>query len=175
MSLLCANSWCADEAAAALPPQTHSWRRPCPGRFVRCRRGGNSRGLPRRRTGPVSKRGAACPQMGYRIRQTDQVQSVMSEPIFTNWSPEHTKAWGNAPLRLKHRLPFRGRIPGPKTNDLALRFQRSPPWYAIQPHDTTVLTGHWPLATGRWPSCRSQVTSHNPSQDGLPIRLRLAT
>ncbi len=28
----------------------------------------------------------------------------MSEPIFTNWSPEHTKAWGNAPLRLQHRL-----------------------------------------------------------------------
>lgn len=28
----------------------------------------------------------------------------MSEPIFTNWGPEHTKAWGNAPLRLRHRL-----------------------------------------------------------------------
>ena len=28
----------------------------------------------------------------------------MSEPIFTNWDPDHTKAWGSAPLRLEHRL-----------------------------------------------------------------------
>jgi hypothetical protein len=28
----------------------------------------------------------------------------MSEPIFTNWQPEHTEKWANAPLRLEHRL-----------------------------------------------------------------------
>lgn len=28
----------------------------------------------------------------------------MSEPIFTDWRPEHTSAWANAPLRLAHRL-----------------------------------------------------------------------
>ncbi len=28
----------------------------------------------------------------------------MSEPIFTNWQPEHTEKWASAPLRLEHRL-----------------------------------------------------------------------
>jgi hypothetical protein len=28
----------------------------------------------------------------------------MSDPIFTNWSPEHNASWANAPLRLEHRL-----------------------------------------------------------------------
>lgn len=28
----------------------------------------------------------------------------MSEPIFTNWQPEHTAKWASAPLRLEHRL-----------------------------------------------------------------------
>lgn len=30
--------------------------------------------------------------------------SVTSEPIFTNWSPEQTAAWGKGPLRIEHRL-----------------------------------------------------------------------
>jgi hypothetical protein len=29
----------------------------------------------------------------------------MNDPIFTNWTPEHTAAWGSAPLTAKHRLP----------------------------------------------------------------------
>lgn len=29
---------------------------------------------------------------------------MSQQPIFTNWTPDHTEAWGKAPLKLKHRL-----------------------------------------------------------------------
>lgn len=29
---------------------------------------------------------------------------MSDQPIFTNWGPEHSEAWGHAPLRLEHRL-----------------------------------------------------------------------
>jgi hypothetical protein len=48
----------------------------------------------------------------------------MNQPIFTNWSPELTAAWGNAPLCAQHRLSTHPLFTLPALADLINRYPR---------------------------------------------------